>query len=248
MIAFAAGLLLGVSGSVHCAAMCGPLVAVADGAARCERGPDRRNSRWRARATYHGGRMGVYALLGWAAGAGGAAIEGRGFGRGLAVAAGLALMVQACVAAGAARGGIATTASSRLAAALSRAAGWLRRHGLARPSVMGALNGLLPCGLVYAALIAAGGTGGVSTAVSLMIGFGLGTLPPLLGVGVISALAAARGGPGVRRVAIAVALGVAGVVLIWRGLGPATHQAHVGIAVPAAAAPAPPVASGHTHR
>ena len=213
MIAFAAGLLLGVSGSVHCAAMCGPLVAVADGAAtRGERG----SSRWRGRAMYHGGRMGVYALLGAAAGASGAAIEGRGFGRGLAIAAGLALVVQACVAAGAARGvaysGLGTAASSRLAGAVSRAAGWLRRHGLARPPVMGALNGLLPCGLVYAALIAASGTGGVSAAVSLMVGFGLGTLPALLGVGVVSALAAARGGPGVRRVAVAVALGVAGVV------------------------------------
>ena len=187
VIAFAAGLLLGVSGSVHCAAMCGPLVAVADGAAARQGG----SSRWRGRAMYHGGRMGVYALLGAAAGASGAAIEGRGFGRGLAVAAGLALMVQACVAAGAARGvaysGPGTAASHRLAGAVSRAAGWLRRHGLARPSVMGALNGLLPCGLVYAALIAASGIGGVSAALSLMIGFGLGTLPALLGVGMVSA-------------------------------------------------------------
>jgi uncharacterized protein len=251
MIAFAAGLLLGVSGSLHCSAMCGPLVALADGAATRERAPDGRNPRWRRRAMYHGGRMGVYVLLGAAAGASGAAIDGRGFGRGLAVAAGLALMVQACIAAGAVRGvagELGTAASSRLAGALSRAAGWLRRHGVARPSVMGALNGLLPCGLVYAALIAAGGTGGVSTAVSLMIGFGLGTLPPLLGVGVVSALAAARGGPGVRRVAVAVALGVAGVVLIARGLGPATHHAHVGITAPATPAPAPPATSGHAHR
>jgi uncharacterized protein len=247
VIAFVAGLLLGVSGSVHCAAMCGPLVAVADGAGARERG----SSRWRSRAMYHGGRMGMYALLGAAAGASGAAIDGRGFGRGLAIAAGLALMVQACVAAGAARGvadsGLGTAASNRLAGAVSRAAGWLRRHRLARPSVMGALNGLLPCGLVYAAVIAASGIGGVSPALSLMVGFGLGTLPALLGVGMASALAAAWGGPGVRRVAVAVALGVAGVVLIARGLGPATHD-HAGIAAPAVAAPAPPAASGHAHR
>jgi uncharacterized protein len=252
MIAFAAGLLLGVAGSVHCAAMCGPLVAVTDGAMSRERRPCRRNSRWRARAVYHGGRMGVYVLLGAAAGASGAAIEGRGFGRGLAVAAGLALIVQACVAAGAARGvaygGLGTAASSRLAGAVSRAAGWLRRHGLARPSVMGALNGLLPCGLVYAALLAASGIGDVSAAMALMLGFGLGTLPALLGVGVVSALASARGGPGLRRVAVPVALGVAGVVLIARGLGPANHHDHLGIAAPTAAVPAPPAASGHAHR
>jgi sulfite exporter TauE/SafE len=237
MIAFAAGLLLGVSGSVHCAAMCGPLVAVA------ARG--RRVSRWRGRATYHAGRMGVYLLLGAAAGASGAAIASRGFGRGLAVVAGLALIAQACVASGAVRGGIATTATGRLAGAVSRAAGWLRRHGLARPSVMGALNGLLPCGLVYAALIAAAGTGGVPSASALMIGFGVGTLPALLGVGVVSALAAARSGPVVRRVAVPAALGVAGLVLIARGLGPVSHHDRAGRAVPGAAAAASTAATGH---
>ena len=242
MIAFAAGLLLGVSGSVHCAAMCGPLVALADGAATRQRGV----ARWRARATYHGGRMGVYVLLGAAAGASGAAIEGRGFGRGLAVAAGLALVVQACIAAGAVSGGIGRAASSRLAGVVSRAAGWLRRHGLAHPSMMGTLNGLLPCGLVYAALIAASGTGDVAAAVSLMVGFGLGTLPALLGIGVASALVSARGGPGVRRIAVAVALGVAGMALIARGLEPAMHD-HAGTASPGAAAPAPSPAAGHAH-
>ena len=239
MIALAAGLLLGVSGSVHCAAMCGPLVAVADGMTARGRGV----SRWRGRAAYHGSRVGTYVLLGAAAGASGAAIEVHGFGRGLAIAAGLALIAQACVAAGAVRGGIATTASGRLAGAVSGAAAWLRRRGMARPSVMGALNGLLPCGLVYAALIAAAGTGGASTSVSLMAGFGLGTLPALFGVGVVSALASARGGPVVRRVAVPVALGIAGAVLIARGLGPAAHD-HAGTAAPAVAA-APPPAAGH---
>jgi sulfite exporter TauE/SafE len=246
VIAFAAGLLLGVSGSAHCAAMCGPLVAVADGAAARKTGPGRGSSRWRGRAMYHGGRLGVYALLGAAAGASGGAVEGRGFGRGLALAAGLALVAQACVAVGAGPGGIGTKASSRLAGVLARAAGWLRRHGLARPPVMGALNGLLPCGLVYAAVIAASGTGGVTAALSLMLGFGLGTLPALLGAGVVSRMAAARMGPGLRRVAVPVALGVAGMVLIARGLGPASHHDHVGLAAPAAV-PALSTASGHAH-
>jgi hypothetical protein len=65
---------------------------------------------------------------------------------------------------------------------------------------------------------------------------------------VISGLAAARGCPGVRRVAVPVALGVAGLVLIARGLGPATHHDLRGIAPPTAAVPAPPAASGHAHR
>ena len=242
MIAFAAGLLLGVSGSVHCAAMCGPLVAVADGAATRQRGL----ARWRARATYHGGRIGVYVLLGAAAGASGAAIRGSWLrpwpGRRRWARSGGAGLHR-----GRSRsGGIGRAASSRLAGVVSRAAGWLRRHGLAHPSMMGTLNGLLPCGLVYAALIAASGTGDVAAAVSLMVGFGLGTLPALLGIGVASALVSARGGPGVRRIAVAVALGVAGMALIARGLEPATHD-HAGTASPGAAAPAPSPAAGHAH-
>jgi sulfite exporter TauE/SafE len=243
MIALAAGLLLGISGSVHCAAMCGPLVAAAENAAARERGIPF----GRGQALYHGGRIGMYALLGAAAGASGAAIADRGFGRGLAVAAGLALLVQACIAAGAVPGGIGTAASSRLVAVLSRAAGRLRRHGLARPPVMGALNGLLPCGLVYAAVIAASGTGGVPAALSLMLGFGLGTLPALLGVGVVSGVTAARVVPGVRRVAVPAVLAVAGVVLIARGLGPASQHEHAGLAAAAATVPAPSTASGHAH-
>ena len=244
MIAFAAGLLLGAAGSLHCAAMCGPLLVVADGAA-ANAG---HGARWRRRAAYHGGRLGMYALIGAGAGASGGAIDGRGFGRALAVAAGVALIAQACVAAGAARGGITAAASGRLAGVLARAAGWLRRRGLARPVVTGALNGLLPCGLVYAALIAAGGTGGTLAALSLMIGFGLGTLPALLGVGMVSALTTTRGGPGLRRVAVPMALVIAGIVLIARGLDPAVHHDHTGLAAPAAAVPATAAASGHAHR
>ena len=246
MIAFAVGLLFGAAGSLHCAAMCGPLVAVADGATTSR---TRAAARWRSRAAYHGGRIGVYALGGVVVGFGGAALEGQGLGRALAVTAGLALVAQACVAAGVAAGADTAGASSRLAGALSRAAGWLRRRGLARPELMGALNGLLPCGLVYAALVAAGGAGGVTAALSLMIGFGLGTLPALLGVGAVSAFAAGRGGPGLRRVAVPAALGIAGCLLIARGLGStAAHRDHFRDGTPAAALPAPAAAVDHGHR
>jgi len=243
MIAFAVGVLFGAAGSLHCAAMCGPLVAVADGAATSRASGA---ARWRSRTAYHGARIGVYALGGAIVGAGGAALAGHGFGRALAVAAGLALVAQACIAAGVVGGAGTTAASSRLAGALSRASGWLRRHGLARPGIMGALNGLLPCGLIYAALVAAGGAGGIVEALSLMIGFGLGTLPALLGVGAITAFVSGRSGSGLRRVAVPVALGVAGCLLIARGLGsPATHREHLG-ATPAAVLPAP-ATSGHGH-
>jgi sulfite exporter TauE/SafE len=48
-------------------------------------------------------------------------------------------------------------------------------------------NGLLPCGLVYAAMAASAATGSMIAASATMIGFGLGTVPALV---VVSAAAA----------------------------------------------------------
>lgn len=43
----------------------------------------------------------------------------------------------------------------------------------------GMLNGLIPCGMVYMAAIAAMGTSSIESGMSLMAGFGLGTFPAL---------------------------------------------------------------------
>ena len=53
-------------------------------------------------------------------------------------------------------------------------------HPVAARFLAGGANGLLPCGLVYAAAIAAAGLGTVSGAVVFMTGFGLGTMPMLI--------------------------------------------------------------------
>ena len=55
---------------------------------------------------------------------------------------------------------------------------WMNKpnHSYKYP-VMGYLNGLLPCGLVYIALGAAGLAGSMQSAAVLMLGFGLGTAP-----------------------------------------------------------------------
>jgi hypothetical protein len=56
--------------------------------------------------------------------------------------------------------------------------------------MLGALNGLLPCGLVYSALLLAASTGGVWQSAAGMAVFGLGTFPALmaldLGAGALS--------------------------------------------------------------
>ncbi|MBT8429032.1 MAG: sulfite exporter TauE/SafE family protein [Gammaproteobacteria bacterium] len=57
------------------------------------------------------------------------------------------------------------------------------RHGL----LLGLLWGWLPCGLVYSALVWTVSSGGALEGASLMLAFGLGTLPNLLLMGVAAA-------------------------------------------------------------
>jgi sulfite exporter TauE/SafE len=56
----------------------------------------------------------------------------------------------------------------------------LHRRGLRVLVLLGALNGLLPCGLVYAALAGAMACGSPAAGVAFMAAFGLGTTPTLL--------------------------------------------------------------------
>lgn len=241
MIALAAGVVLGLAGSVHCGAMCGPLALLVDGA----RAADDRTRRWRRRAAYHAARVTTYAALGAGAGIAGGALRQAGLGRVLALLAGLTLIGLACLDL---RGQRSTAAApGRLARALGRAAAALRAHSVGHPAALGVLNGLLPCGLIYAAVTTALGMGSLAGGLAVMLGFGAGTVPALLGVSVLaSTTAGAR--PGGRRVIAPLATAVGGLVLILQALAPAQHDHGVagGVGVPPAAAAAP-VAAGHRH-
>jgi uncharacterized protein len=59
----------------------------------------------------------------------------------------------------------------------------LQQRTLASLFSLGALNGLLPCGLVYAACISAVAFGGILSGLEYMLAFGLGTVPMMLGIG-----------------------------------------------------------------
>lgn len=224
MMAVLAGLALGVAGSVHCAAMCGPLVMLA-GARRPASGTPSTGA-WVGRTLrYHGGRVLVYGALGTLAGAGGATAARAGFGRALAVLAGLALLAQAAAALpSVSHGRLAQGLAAGVTRVVAAVAGWLRRRGVQGPFALGALNGLLPCGLVYAALTAAAGLGSLAQAVGFMLAFGLGTAPVLVFLGMAAGAVTARVPVRVRRAAPAV-LAIVGVLLIVRGLRtPAIHD------------------------
>jgi sulfite exporter TauE/SafE len=189
MAFFAAVLMASLVGSLHCAGMCGPLVAFAVG--------DAGSRTWSARAAlhaaYHGGRLVTYALAGALCGSIGAAMDLGAARVGMYHAAELSagiVMVAAGVAAvlrysGARLPLLPLPGRLRgLIVAGQRAAFALRPWP--RALTMGLLTALLPCGWLYLFALAAASAGSPLRATVVMTAFWLGTLPILvtLGIGV----------------------------------------------------------------
>ena len=175
----------GLAGSVvHCVAMCGPFV-LGQVMGDIERTPTKAYGEWRrlagaALVPYHLGRMTTYTLLGAMAGQATALFAASSmFGwlsGGLLVVAACLMLVQAM---GLALGGAGALGNVlvRLAAPLAFTHGHAARYGL------GVVLGFLPCGLLYGALAAAGGTASASDGALAMAAFALGTVPALVAAG-----------------------------------------------------------------
>ncbi len=214
----------GVVGSLHCAQMCGPIVL--SYSLGLERG-----TAGRAHLLYNSGRVVTYALLGGVAGAAGHAtgMVGRlaGFEQVAALAAGLLMLVTGAVSFGLVPANtLIRPGSGGLPGRLSRAAARL----LLSPQpgskfALGLVLGLLPCGLLYAALLQAMASGSAPRGALLMAAFGLGTAGALAGVGVLSS--GIRRGLGRWSHPLAGAgILLTGLWLIWRGLMAQVPQPH----------------------
>jgi uncharacterized protein len=216
------GLIFGAIGSAHCAGMCGPLVMTVG---RTLQRPSQRAQLQHALA-YHTGRVLTYALLGLAAGAAGQTLSHWGLGRALAITAGLLLLLAAIGAMVPRRlRGVGATPAALAIRACAAAGRWSRVHPVAGPGLAGAANGLLPCGLVYSALLTAAAMGSARGAIVMMIGFGLGTVPALVAL----SMAATSQAFGIRtylRRLTPLLFAVTAVILLVRGFTPATGAAH----------------------
>jgi sulfite exporter TauE/SafE len=195
-------------GSLHCAGMCGPLVAFAVGDGEAWTWP----ARARLNAAYHGARLAMYVLIGAVGGLIGAAVDLGATRMGLYRAASLlagAMMIAVGIAAVLRYRGTRLPHWSlprkiqNLLMAGQRAAVALRP--LPRAASMGLLTALLPCGWLYLFAIAAAGTGSPLRGMMVMAAFWLGSVPVLLSLGVgVQALAGLLG----RRVPLVTALAI----------------------------------------
>lgn len=200
MDGFAASFVFGITGSLHCAGMCGPLGACFAG-------------RWPSAVAYHTARVTGYAAAGMVAGVVGGAFSSSAWSERSA-------WISLCLGAGLVW---VALSGSRLAlpgvGALLRWAGRRRAMsgGLSGAAFLGGLTPLLPCGLLYAVYPAALVAGTWDGGATILVGFALGSLPGLACAQVQLSLLRHKLGPtGWQRLQRAAMLLAAGV-LLWRG-------------------------------
>ncbi|MCF6236807.1 MAG: sulfite exporter TauE/SafE family protein [Gammaproteobacteria bacterium] len=175
---FISAIAIGFFGSLHCIGMCGGLVS-----ALCMTRP---KLWWPGLLSYQLGRVFTYTVLGFIAGFLGSSLGDIAWFKQaqwlLTLLAGGLMILFACY-----LGGWLPDPFSRLTAKISQATGmtfWIKKasssNRLDAWLIVGMLNGLLPCGLVYAGLALSLTVSSPYYGAITMFLFGLGTVPAML--------------------------------------------------------------------
>jgi uncharacterized protein len=207
-----APLLLGLAGSLHCVGMCGPLMLALplDALGKLHV--------LRQMLVYHTGRILMYAALGVFFGLLGKGLAIAGLQKTLSITAGIFMLGMALLSWRFERLITALPGFGVFSRRVKSGMGNLLRHNPTGSTFsLGLLNGLLPCGMVYAALAGAiaatdGAQGGL-----FMVVFGLGTLPLLLSVSVLGRSFSTAVRQHIR-VLQPILLTIVGLMLLQRGL------------------------------
>ncbi|HEY1170553.1 MAG TPA: sulfite exporter TauE/SafE family protein [Verrucomicrobiae bacterium] len=200
--------MLGLVGSLHCAGMCGPLALALPVAGKT------RGDFVLGRLLYNLGRILTYTLLGAVFGLLGQSFALAGFQKWVSLVAGVAILL-----------GLVASLRVGLGLPITKSVVWLKssvgrllqQRTFGSLFLLGSLNGLLPCGLVYVAATAAAATGSLQSGVLSMALFGLGTLPVMLGMGLAGRKLQGMLNLKLQRL-VPISLAVLGVLLILRGM------------------------------
>ncbi|MDN5205049.1 sulfite exporter TauE/SafE family protein [Fulvivirgaceae bacterium BMA10] len=201
--------LVGLFGSLHCLGMCGPIVLALP----------KRKKHLHRKLIYNLGRISTYALFGIVIGTIGQGIYWFGFQQILSIFLGVTILLLLLfgkqkvlnLSGFAPFGKFVTFVKSKFQK-------YIHRDDLMSSYLLGAVNGLLPCGLVYMAVAGALATGHVFGAMLYMILFGLGTLPMMLGVAFAGQSIVQRWRPKMTKVVIPTFILCMAVLLIVRGM------------------------------
>ena len=171
-----AGFIIGLSSNFHCIGMCGPIAMAI---------PVNRKNNFTILSgalQYNFGRILTYALLGFVVGSIGLTIKTFGILQWLSIVAGIGLILFAwkkyfnqIITIKIPTFGIQSSLNSGLGKII-------RSKSPLKLLLLGGLNGLLPCGMVFVALANAILTGGLISSAIAMAAFGVGTLPAMIAV------------------------------------------------------------------
>ncbi len=206
-------LVLGLLGSLHCIGMCGPIAFMLP--------LNRRNAarQWTQLGLYHLGRLFAYGLIGLVFGLIGKGLYLFGFQQKLSIGLGLVMILLVLIPGRTFRKWKFTRPLYRLLGRLQSALGTKLKGG--NPDAflsIGFLNGFLPCGLVYMALVGAMAMASAPLGGLYMMVFGLGTVPLMSGAALMSGVLKGRWLPAVRKL-IPVFVILIGLLFILRGMG-----------------------------
>lgn len=165
---------IGLFGSLHCIGMCGP-IAIALPL------PNTSNISFiGGRLLYNIGRVLTYSFLGAVFGLLGSRFVIAGFQQGISIVLGLIILIVVLLPS---RYKVKVTQHPfilKLTSPIKESIGLLFKKGtFSSMFLIGVLNGLLPCGLVYVALAGAIASGDALSGSAVMILFGLGTIPAM---------------------------------------------------------------------
>ncbi len=215
---------MGAVGSFHCVGMCGPI------AMTLPQVNDSDASRFTSTLLYNAGRAITYAILGAILGTIGYSFFLLGLQKFLTIGTGVGMMIFLFMPGKVRSGG---SRMQWLMPLRNKIGSLYSKPHYSSVFTIGLLNGLLPCGLVYAALAVAVAGGSVMSGLLFMAAFGLGTLPMMWAVAFFSLSIKAGFRAKIRKLYPYVVFVMAGI-LIMRGLNlgipflsPSIHEKHL---------------------
>lgn len=172
--------MIGIFGSMHCIGMCGPI------ALAIPFNSHQKHQTLLAVLIYNAGRIITYGIIGLIFGLFGEVVFIAGWQQKLSIALGIAILLFLFVPiAGSFGNSLKNKINKFFQPVYALLSSLLKKRNLIVLLLIGMINGLLPCGLIYAAIAGAIAVGSAWKGALFMVFFGLGTSPAMVTIPLI---------------------------------------------------------------